>query len=79
MDDPVFHSSLEFNRVLVDRDDHLPCGWSHPSSKGRQNEYSRNIEDGIVINYVLCVSSSEFGVMDLTQNSELITPNWRSI
>ena len=47
MDDPVFHSSLEFNRVLAGGDGHLHRRRLHPSPTGCQNECGGIIEDGI--------------------------------
>ena len=51
MDDPVFHSSLEFNRVLVGGDGYLHRRWLHPSPTGCQNECGGIIEDGMKMSY----------------------------
>jgi hypothetical protein len=62
MDDPVFDSSLEFNRVLAGSDDHLHRCGPHSSPTGCQNECGGIIEDGIKISYELKIMSYELKI-----------------
>lgn len=59
MDHPVLHSPLEFDRILVDCNDHFRRRGLYSGPPGRQNELGGVVEDGMIRSYELRVMDVE--------------------